>query len=65
MSSTPVSPEIITPPSPLAKQSAPALSFDPKLAHPFLYKSVSEETRSAYTRAISEFFAFVGHIHPS
>jgi integrase/recombinase XerD len=24
-----------------------------------------EETRSAYTRAIREFFAFVGHVHPS
>ena len=40
-------------------------SFDPKLAQPFIYKSVSEETRSAYTRAIREFFAFVGHVHPS
>ena len=39
--------------------------FDQKLAQPFIYKSVLEETRSAYTRAIREFFAFVGHVHPS
>jgi integrase/recombinase XerD len=65
MSSTPVSPEIVSSQSPPTKQSAIALSFNPKLAQPFIYKSVSEETRSAYTRAIREFFAFVGHIHPS
>jgi site-specific recombinase XerD len=65
MSSTPVSPEIVNPPSPLAKQSSAALSFDPKLAQPFIYKSVSEETRSAYHRAIREFFQFAGNIHPS
>ena len=65
MSSTPVSPEIVSPQSPLAKQSAAALSFDPKLAQPFIYKSVSEETRSAYHRAIREFFQFVGNVHPS
>lgn len=39
--------------------------FDPKLAQPFIYKSVSEETRSAYHRAIREFFTFVGGIHPT
>jgi integrase/recombinase XerD len=39
--------------------------FDQKLAQPFIYKSVSEETRSAYRRAIREFFAFVGGIHPA
>jgi site-specific recombinase XerD len=38
--------------------------FDQKLAQPFIRKSVSEETRSAYTRAIREFFAFVDNIHP-
>jgi integrase/recombinase XerD len=65
MSGTPVYPEIVRLQSPPAKQSAAALSFDPKLAQPFIYKSVSEETRSAYTRAIREFFAFVGQIHPS
>lgn len=39
--------------------------FDPKLARPFISKSVSDETRSAYHRGIQEFFQFVGHIHPS
>jgi integrase/recombinase XerD len=39
--------------------------FDAKLAQPFIYKSVSEETRAAYHRAIREFFAFVGGIHPT
>lgn len=38
--------------------------FDQKLAQPFIRKSVSEETRSAYTRAIREFFSFVDNIHP-
>ncbi len=39
--------------------------FDLALAKPFIYKSVSEETRAAYHRAIREFFAFVGGIHPT
>ena len=39
--------------------------FDQKLAAPFIYKSVSEETRSAYARAIRDFFGFVSQIHPS
>jgi site-specific recombinase XerD len=39
--------------------------FDAKLAQPFIYKSVSEETRAAYHRAIREFFAFIGGIHPA
>lgn len=38
--------------------------FDPQLARPFIYKSISEETRAAYHRTIAEFFAFVDHIHP-
>jgi integrase/recombinase XerD len=39
--------------------------FDLALARPFIYKSVSEETRSAYHRVIREFFQFAGNIHPS
>jgi len=39
--------------------------FDPKLAAPFIRKSISAETRSAYTRGIKEFFAYVGGIHPT
>jgi integrase/recombinase XerD len=39
--------------------------FDPKLATPFVEKSLSEETKSAYHRVITEFFAFVGNLHPT
>jgi hypothetical protein len=39
--------------------------FDLKLARPFIYKSLSEETRAAYRRAIREFFQFVGGVHPA
>jgi integrase/recombinase XerD len=46
--------------SPPAQQS-----FDLKQARPFIYKSVSEETRSAYTRAIRDFFQFIGGVHPA
>jgi hypothetical protein len=50
---------------PSSAQTLSTSRFDPKLAQPFIYKSVSEETRSAYHRAIREFFAFVGYVHPS
>ena len=39
--------------------------FDPREATPFVNKSVSEETRRAYRRALSEFFTFAGMKHPS
>jgi integrase/recombinase XerD len=39
--------------------------FDPRSAAPFVNKSVSEETRRAYRRAISDFFLFLGGKHPS
>ncbi|HEX8653056.1 MAG TPA: tyrosine-type recombinase/integrase [Pyrinomonadaceae bacterium] len=38
--------------------------FDQRLAHPFIQKSVSDETRRAYQRAIREFFAHVEGLHP-
>lgn len=38
--------------------------FDQKLALPFIQKSVSDETRQAYRRAIREFFAYIGDLHP-
>lgn len=50
--------EVVTP------RTIELVRFDQKLAQPFIRKSVSEETRSAYTRAIREFFSFVGNIHP-
>lgn len=39
--------------------------FDPRSAVPFVNKSVSEETRRAYHRAVSDFFQFIGGKHPS
>jgi len=39
--------------------------FDPKSAAPFVNKSVSEETRRAYRRAVFEFFQFAGMKHPT
>ena len=65
MSGTPVSPEVLGPHLPPAQQSTAPSSFDLKLAQPFIYKSVSEETRAAYHRAIREFFQFVGGLHPA
>ncbi len=41
------------------------LRFDPRSAAPFVNKSVSEETRRAYRRAVSEFFQFAGMKHPA
>ena len=35
---------------------APARRFDPRSASPFVNKSVSEQTRRAYARALREFF---------
>jgi integrase/recombinase XerD len=39
--------------------------FDPHSAAPFVNKSVSEETRRAYRRAVSDFFQFIGGKHPT
>jgi site-specific recombinase XerD len=39
--------------------------FDPRSATPFINKSVSEETRRAYRRAVADFFQFVGGKHPT
>jgi len=39
--------------------------FDPRSATPFVNKSVSEETRRAYRRAVSDFFQFLGGKHPA
>jgi integrase/recombinase XerD len=38
--------------------------FDPRSATPFVNKSVSDETRRAYRRAVADFFLFVGGKHP-
>jgi integrase/recombinase XerD len=47
------------------KQSLSPKRFDPRSATPFVNKSVSEETRRAYRRAVSDFFHFVAGKHPS
>ncbi len=39
--------------------------FDLRAAAPFVNKSVSDETRRAYARAIADFFGFVGGKHPT
>jgi integrase/recombinase XerD len=39
--------------------------FDPRSASPFVNKSVSEDTRRAYRRAVADFFQFVGGKHPT
>lgn len=67
MSNVPVAPEIHAARTPSAQGSPPPRQqqFDLTLARPFIYKSVSEETRAAYTRAVREFFAFVGGVHPA
>lgn len=38
--------------------------FDPRMAEPFIQKSVSEETRRSYHRTIREFFQYAEGIHP-
>jgi integrase/recombinase XerD len=39
--------------------------FDPRSATPFVNKSVSEETRRAYRRAVADFFQFINGKHPT
>jgi integrase/recombinase XerD len=63
MSTTSTSRELLALQSASSPESTPQ-RFDPQLARPFIYKSLSEETRAAYRRAILEFFAFVGQLHP-
>src|SRR5215216_2310966 len=48
-----------------AELPATQSGFDLTLARPFIYKSVSDETRSAYRRTICEFFQSVGNSHPA
>ena len=66
MGNIPIAPEIISREFSPAQSSSPRRQqFDLTLARPFIYKSVSEETRAAYGRAIREFFQFVGGLHPA
>lgn len=47
------------------KEAISPRRFDPRSATPFVNKSVSEETRRAYRRAVADFFQFVGAKHPT
>lgn len=49
----------------LQREAIAPKRFDPRTAAPFVNKSVSEETRRAYRRAVSDFFQFVGGKHPT
>jgi integrase/recombinase XerD len=65
MSGTPTYPEVLDSQPQTAQSPVAVRGFDLALARPFIYKSISEETRSAYHRAIREFFQFGGNVHPS
>ena len=48
----------------LRREAVAPRRFDPRSATPFVNKSVSEETRQAYRRAVADFFQFVEGKHP-
>ena len=48
-----------------ARAAVPKEPFTLKLAQPFLQKSLSEQTRRAYGRALTDFFHFLGGKHPT
>lgn len=48
----------------LQREAIAPIRFDPRSATPFVNKSVSEETRRAYRRAVADFFQFVSGKHP-
>lgn len=50
---------------PFVEPTEVGIRFDPRAAASFINKSVSEETRRAYRRAVSDFFQFVGGKHPT
>ena len=52
-------------PEVLRSRETPARRFDLQSTTPFINKSVSEETRRAYRRAVSEFFQSADMKHPS
>ncbi|HEX8144053.1 MAG TPA: tyrosine-type recombinase/integrase [Pyrinomonadaceae bacterium] len=49
----------------LQREAISAKRFDPRTATPFVNKSLSEETRRAYRRAVADFFQFVAGKHPT
>ena len=52
-------------PDSLRQQSLAPKRFDPRTATPFVNKSVSEQTRRAYRRAVADFFQFIAGCHPT
>lgn len=50
---------------PPQREAIAAKRFDPRSAAPFVNRSVSEETRRAYRRAVADFFQFLGGKHPT
>src|ERR1051325_246429 len=48
----------------LSPQPGNATRYSVTMAHPFIVKSLSAETRKAYAAAIRDFFRFVGHAPP-
>jgi hypothetical protein len=59
-----MTPDQLSASKPSAHSLAPG-RFDPRTAAPIVNKSVLEETRHAYRRALSDFFLFVAGKHPS
>lgn len=59
MPDQPLHPEI------LAGRDIALKKFDPRSASPFVNRSVSDATRSAYSRAVADFFGFVRGKHPT
>ncbi len=49
----------------LQREAIAPRRFDPRSATPFVNKSISEETRRAYRRAVTDFFQHVGGKHPT
>lgn len=47
----------------LQREAVAPRRFDPRSSTPFVNKSVSEETRRAYRRAVADFFQLVGGKH--
>src|SRR5215213_4583513 len=49
----------------LQREAIAPKRFDPRSATSFVNKSVSEETRRAYRKAVADFFQFLGGKHPT
>lgn len=68
MSNTPMTAEVISPQLSQSQSSSPRKQqFDLTLARPFIYKSVSEETRAAYTVVLQKLplSYYPDRVHPS